>query len=162
MDWQAIGAVGEILGAAAVVASLVYLARQVKISAAVIQATAFREIALRTADTLEGWAVDDEWHELVVRVFFDEVGRDEFTPAQRVKISFHLLSLLRLFEAAYHQYREGVVSQEILEVCDSNLLRTHYFRESWPIYRPELSGAFATFLESHLKLTTPVADQESL
>ena len=63
MDWQAIGAIGEILGAAAVVASLVYLARQVKISAAVIQATAYREIALRTADTLEVWATDDVWHE---------------------------------------------------------------------------------------------------
>jgi len=52
MDWQAIGAVGEMLGAAAVVASLVYLARQVRSSAAVIRATAYREIALGTAETL--------------------------------------------------------------------------------------------------------------
>ncbi len=155
MDWQAIGAIGEILGAAAVVASLVYLARQVKISAAVIQATAYREIALRTADTLEVWATDDVWHELFVRVLFDGERRDDFTPAQRAKISFHLLSLLRLFEAAYHQYREGVVSEEILEICDSVLLRTHYFKDSWPMYRREISGTFATFLE----LPTPVDDR---
>ncbi len=160
MDWQAIGAVGEVLGAAAVVASLVYLARQVRSSAAVIRATAYMEIALGTAETLEDWAQDDVWHELVVRVFFEGTGRDDFTPAERIKISFHLLALLRLFEAAYHQYREGVVSEEILEVCDSALLRTQYFAESWPIYRPELSRAFATFLDSHLELPTPANTTE--
>ena len=43
MQWEAIGAVGDIAGAAAVVISLVYLARQMTISNRLAKAEAFRE-----------------------------------------------------------------------------------------------------------------------
>ena len=42
MNWDAIGAVGEIAGAAAVIISLVYLARQMIISNRLAKAEAFR------------------------------------------------------------------------------------------------------------------------
>jgi len=46
MHWEAIGAIGEVVGAAAVVATLIYLARQVRQSNAVAAAQAFQDRAL--------------------------------------------------------------------------------------------------------------------
>ena len=44
MDWEAIGAVGEILGALGVIASLLYLALQISQSNKVTRATTYHEI----------------------------------------------------------------------------------------------------------------------
>jgi hypothetical protein len=55
MDWEAIGAIGEVIGAAAVVVTLVYLAVQVRHAKSatadqsrIYQATGVREIVLQT------------------------------------------------------------------------------------------------------------------
>lgn len=48
MNWDAIGAVGEILGAIAVVATLIYLAKQIRQNSQAVQVAALR-------DTTEAW-----------------------------------------------------------------------------------------------------------
>ena len=44
MDWEAIGAVGEVLGALAVLASLIYLARQIRQNTQMMKSTVRQQI----------------------------------------------------------------------------------------------------------------------
>jgi hypothetical protein len=60
MNWEAIGAVAEILGASAVVASLLYLARQMRHNATATQAARRDTIAQLTTDVLLQIASDAE------------------------------------------------------------------------------------------------------
>ena len=55
MDWGAIAAVGEILGAVAVVVTLLYLAKQIRQSSKAVEVTALR-------DSTDHW---NHWSELV-------------------------------------------------------------------------------------------------
>jgi hypothetical protein len=142
-----LGAVGEIVGAVAVVASLVYVGRQVKGNTAAMRAEAFRTLALAGATITESWAGDQRFCEAFRKIISDDAGREDFTPDQRMEIAMRLLSLTRLQEVAFHQNREGVVGGEILEVVDSYTFRTRYFTESWPFYRSEFSSAFRDFME---------------
>ena len=52
MNWDAIGAVGEILGALAVVVTLIYLARQTKENSRAVKASSAREVTL----------AESQWH----------------------------------------------------------------------------------------------------
>ena len=45
MNWEAIGAVGEILGALAVFASLIYLARQIRQNTQMMKSTVRQQLA---------------------------------------------------------------------------------------------------------------------
>ena len=55
MNWDAIGAVGEILGAIAVIATLIYLAKQIRQNSQAVQISALR-------DTTEQW---NRWSEVL-------------------------------------------------------------------------------------------------
>ena len=55
MNWDAIGAVGEILGAVAVIATLIYLAKQIRQNSQAVQISALR-------DTTEQW---NRWSEVL-------------------------------------------------------------------------------------------------
>lgn len=55
MNWEAIGAVGEILGAIAVIATLIYLAKQIRQNSQAVQVSALR-------DTTEQW---NRWSEVL-------------------------------------------------------------------------------------------------
>ena len=52
MNWEAIGAVGEILGALAVAVTLIYLARQTRENSRAVKASSAREVTL----------AESQWH----------------------------------------------------------------------------------------------------
>jgi hypothetical protein len=142
-----VGAVGEIIGAIAVVASLAYVGRQVRGNTAAMRSEAFRTLALAGSTLSKDWASDEKFCAAFRSILMDDAGREDFTADERMSISLHFLALTRLQEVAFHQNREGVVGPEILEVIDSATFRTRYFTESWPLYRTEFSTEFVDFME---------------
>ena len=54
MNWDAIGAIGEILGAAAVFASLIYLAVQIRSSSKIATGESEREVWSKWIETIHG------------------------------------------------------------------------------------------------------------
>ena len=54
-----IAAAGEIVGALGVVASLVYVGRQVRLSNALARAEAYRVVSLRVSEMTGAWASDE-------------------------------------------------------------------------------------------------------
>jgi hypothetical protein len=58
MDWTMLGALGEFLGAIAVVGSLLYLAREVRQANRIARAEAYRSFMSGMADLISKWASD--------------------------------------------------------------------------------------------------------
>ena len=52
MDWDAIGAIAELLGSVAVIATLIFLVRQIKTNAVMIQ----NNTAQSAADAVASWS----------------------------------------------------------------------------------------------------------
>ncbi len=71
MNWDAIGAVGEILGAGAVFASLVYLASQIKSSSKIATGQSEREVWSKWIETVHGLLSTPESASINSRGFSD-------------------------------------------------------------------------------------------
>ena len=112
MNWDAAGAIGEIIGAIAVVATLFYLARQVKDSAKQTQMNTLAELVTLYNDSFLPIYNSRENMEIWVRGLeqpdaLDEVEREIFFLFYR--------RLINPYAAAARQHREGVLDAETFE-----------------------------------------------
>lgn len=53
MNWEAIGAIGEVLGALAVVVSIVYLAIQIRLNSKLLQSAAQDSVSIKYSETMQ-------------------------------------------------------------------------------------------------------------
>ncbi len=112
MNWDAVGAIAELLGAVAVVVSLVYLASQVRTGTRAMRTT-MRDAAFRS---LQEWNYvvlgqpDLSW--IYQRGLKDPTALDEMQSARFVNLMY---SWFKLFENIYLHSREGSIDPEVWE-----------------------------------------------
>ena len=103
MDWEAVGAVSEIVGAAAVVVSLLYLARQVQIQNSESRAAAMHEFYVGWRESSVSF-VDGELAEIYIKA---NTNFDSLTEIERLRLLAALHGRIRLFEEAYFQHQQN-------------------------------------------------------
>ena len=108
MDWTVVGALGELLGAVAVVVSLVYLARQVRESSRAAQRVQYFELNREFTSFGDGIAREDEWSDIVYRGFVD---RSSLEPKEILRFNSGMLGVFRSWEAVFEYSREGQVHE---------------------------------------------------
>ncbi len=121
MDWNAIGAIAELIGALAVIASLVYLASQVREGSRALQ-TKMRDSAFHSftewnytvmADTDLGWIFQEGCRNFDV---LDEKQKARFVHAA--------YSFFKVFENIYLHVLDGSIEPETWE--HNQLMLQHY------------------------------------
>jgi len=112
MNWSAIGAIGEIIGAVAVVVSLVYLAVQIRQSSAVTKSMAIQNWASTSA--LEKSAVfsDPEFAALVVRGYADY---DSLNGIDQRRFRNFYIQTMNSFELLFFQLQNGTIDAMFFE-----------------------------------------------
>jgi hypothetical protein len=121
MNWEAIGAVGEIVGAASVVVTLVYLARQISNSNAVSAAQVYQERA-NTRMTLHQFQSDSD-HLAPIVFRLSEKGwpenvdaLDELDGLDLHRVTQQELASIVRFDNSYYQYRHGFLDADAWEL----------------------------------------------
>lgn len=162
MNWDMIGAVGEIVGAAAVVVSLVYLAQQVRVSNRLARAEAWRAIAT-SANTLNGsWGRDPEFRRVFARIF-EGATRDDISEDDRFLIGFYLLSTAQSYDQLFREVQEGVLPPRVLdEFSGGPLFSTPYFRSSWHVFRNFIPRTLAAHMEERFDLGAGGIEEDPL
>ena len=126
MNWDAIGAIAETLGAVGVIASLVYLAGQIRQSRAqmeqntrALQAGAYQQFEQGVYARMETTLTNPDVGRLSGVADFDELNPDD-------KRRFALWSLanMRAYENAHYQYRMGLIDADRWAVSRRDLERT--------------------------------------
>ena len=144
MNWDAIGAVGELAGAAAVVISLVYLARQVGTSNRLARAEAFRAGNTSLNALNAQFGTDPAFRRAMARILYDGATRSDLDLDERGVLDPYLVSVTNLYEQLHREVREGVLDEHVLE--DFAVLWVFdlpYFKESWTdLYRNVMSPSF--------------------
>ena len=126
MNWDAIGATGEIAGAAAVVVPLVYLARQIRQSNAVSAAQVYQESA-NTRMMLHQTQADSE-HLAPIMFRMSDQGWPENVEAIESLDGLDLFrfrqnqfaSLVR-FDHSYYQHRRGFLSEDAWKLTEAGI-----------------------------------------
>jgi hypothetical protein len=159
VNWEAIGAVGEIVGALAVVLTLVYLALQVRTAkrATIDQNTLSRAdgvremiLALCQNDDLRMGVVDD----LDFRHLYEEIAQSKGVTVEAAS----MVDWQNCYWFWVHWGQWASTHDDIGEVELQNLIAAFYslpgMRRSWeksPLSKPLLDPKFVTFVDSILE-----------
>jgi len=111
-DWDAVGAIAELVGAVGVVASLIYLASQIRHNSRSVEAATNHAIVRARNELNIAVATRPALSELLRRgaSSFDSLQPDE---SQRYDLC--MISNLNIFEDAYVQYSKGLATREFWE-----------------------------------------------
>ena len=112
MNWDAVGAIGEIVGALAVVASLLYLAIQTRANA-----SALRSNAVWNAETIFGdsnymLAREPELAVLINRALVEGARVEDFSETELVQLHFLVRGVLQYMQAQHSLWKEGALSDD--------------------------------------------------
>ncbi len=113
MNWDAIGAAGEVGGAIGVIITLVYLAVQIRQNTRAMRASSAREILFRFSDWHRDNVKDAEWRRVYDRSLEDPMA--EFTPAEWNQMNSLGKTLFHILEAQYVQSRFDVGTGDEIE-----------------------------------------------
>lgn len=149
VNWEAIGAVGEILGALAVFASLMYLAAQIRGQSKQARASAFQEIGIATA---AGWSVLAQNRELSDAVWAAVARKDgylDLSESDKGIIRAQLLSWIRLGESLYLQTQQELLDEEAMDKLGYGAVtfKNPLVEDAWPDLRQLITPDYAEYLE---------------
>lgn len=153
MNWEAIGAISETIGAAGVIATLLYLSLQIR--------AATRASAVESKLVSAGFQIDFIKSLVQYPELQDVMLRGRRDPASlSLEEHYRFSNLLHIafssFSAAHFQFRQGAVSEsDFFE----NLITIRYFIESaggqqwWEKYGRKLYGPeFVAVIEAEIKV----------
>ena len=149
MGWDAIGAIGEIVGAFAVVATLGYLAVQIRQNTKVSRAQMSKDLFLASRSALLEIAGNSELATLMREIR----GFEDLDATRRYA---YLASFFRLFELQHNLSKQGLLDEPIARSYEL-ILRAHthlgYFDTWWGIAKPEYHEDFAAYVETQREMS---------
>ncbi len=147
MNWDAIGAVGELLGALGVIITLAYLALQVRQNSNALRSSTRSDIARTQLEINFILARDPD---LAMNMYALLQG-EELSDRERVAAEQYVAGALRTFENQYYAYREGSFPGDVWVGYRQNILfltQQPAFAAFWHERRHLFSSDFAAFLDA--------------
>ena len=149
MNWDAIGAIGEILGAAAVVVSLVYLSVQIKQNSNWLKATVFESAGNRSGEMISLVVGDAELSRLVQMGIAGKTN--EMTPEEKHRYCLLMQKAFRSNEVAFNHHKSGLLDSKNYEGIVANLsvwLHSDLFDTWWENIHPMFNPEFVEMVNS--------------
>ena len=145
MNWDAIGAIGEIVGAAAVFTSLVYLAVQIRNQNRESRVNAMHDISVGFRDAILPMGAAD-MASIFVKANEDY---DSLTEVEAQRMIIIMGQFFRAWEEAFIQYQEGRLDER-----SWNAIIKYYFkilgapaaRRAWEVRSEYLDDEFVAFV----------------
>ena len=110
MNWEAIGAIGEVAGAAAVVLTLFYLSRQIRLSANVSKISSYHEAISQIVETVK----DPEYGRLASKF----ANKEQISPEDKFKADVLSSMLIYSHEILLHLHQ----TEQVDEILWDNLM----------------------------------------
>jgi len=160
MNWDAIGAIGEVLGAGAVVVSLVYVGIQIRQNTAEMRNVSTQTFIAHRSDANFYIANNTELAKLM-----STAGQDyeQLDPHQQFQFKAYCFAFYNQFDFAFHQFRSGRLEEKFWRRMESEIPATFalpgvaaWWEQDKVRYTPE----FVEFVESQIKEFKPPSDED--
>lgn len=144
--------VAEIIGALAVVVSVLYVGFQVRQNSAALEASSVQAVT----DSIAEFAADVGGDPELTRIYFNGLSESggELSPEERNQFDLLMLSVVRRFENAFFQFEAGSIPPEqwrgLSETYDF-IACTPGGREWWLNSKDAYSESFVSFIEDASK-----------
>jgi hypothetical protein len=151
MTMQDLGSLGEFVAAIATVATLIYLANQIRASNRLARAEASRT-PNSDLNSLNAAFGTDPIFRAAIREVLAGASRDELEQSDRTLLDYYLISITNIQEQLAREIREGVLDPDALDFGGAGLFLLPYYRTSWSLYRDYLSSSFVVAFEKQYEL----------
>ena len=157
MNWVAIGAVGELLGALGVIATLGYLALQIRQYTRSVRASTHHDATSRAADFSRAIAERKD----LARIYrigmggIDQLEDDD----DRIRFMMLLSTVFRQYEDLFFQYRAGTLSSEFWDAGRNSLrsmISNPGFSPFWDVRRLAFTESFRQFVDAECETAEPL------
>ena len=108
IPWDAIGAIGEIIGATAVFVTLVYLSIQIRHSIQATKALVRESVSDRIVSDIRA-AMENE---TLAMAYIKLEKQEQLTELEDFSFERHIRAWIRTHENMYYQYRQGFLEKE--------------------------------------------------
>jgi hypothetical protein len=147
MDWDALGAIAELVGAVGVIASLFYVASQIRRNSSALEAATNQAVSDSTQQRLLAPAQSPD---LAAAIANAQGDYDGLTPAPRIQLAFFSRATFRGIQNAFFQHRQGLLSEiawrDYEAIIRLNLKRPD-IPEWWPTERDTYDQEFAEYVD---------------
>lgn len=138
MDIMELGAIGELVGGVAVIASLVFVGIQVRQNNRLVANSVAQAARDETSNMFRTLSADPE----TTHFYLDGLSEDYSDPRDRIRFDMIVAQVFRGSEGLYQRYEEGELSREMFE---------SYERTFAPIFRQP--GGLACWGRRHQEFT---------
>jgi len=155
MNWDAIGAIGQVLGAVLVGITLIYLALQLRQNTSALQSSTFLAISTLMGSTMEVFATHSDLAPLLIKA---QSGLDVLSAEERARFGFLLMMAYRRVETVVVQRHLGFIDAELTEGFERSALSglgSSGARQWWEGSKDAFSNLFVTWLDQRLASEPP-------
>jgi hypothetical protein len=141
LNWEALGSIAELLGAAGVIASLVYVAIQIRQNTRALRASTYESLAQATASSNSLLISDPE----IARLVDVGLGSGPLAHEDRARFAAYLRMTFRRYDSIFLHYRQGTLPLEAWEAYLSSfrrVLRSPNVRDFWQRSADDYTPAF--------------------
>jgi hypothetical protein len=147
MNWEAIGAVGELIGAVTVIITLLYLAIQIRQNSQAVKNSAAQTLLSEANGSLRTASSDPATARAVIlgQTLFEELSEEG-----RAQFVTWYFSWMRTIEQAYFQYVQGYIDEEMWEGQRAHLrqlIQAPAVKEWWSHRRCFFSQRFQNYMD---------------
>jgi len=145
-----LGSIGELIAAIATVATLIYLAVQLRQNTRALRSQTFQQISAQMGRNVENITSDPDLAEIALKGF---ATGEEFTPVERVRFQGLLVMTFRRLEAVYVQCQLGSISPDMVNGFEQSLLpmlNTPAGKQWWESARRTFHDSFVVHVEERL------------
>ncbi len=147
MNWEAAATVAEIVGASGVIASLIYLAIQIRLSTKVSRAEITKDLYLASRTAI----MDIASNEALAKISTDV---RQFESVELMRRNMFYQSFFRLYELQYNLANQGLLDEHIARsyaLIIQMWAKTIYFDDYWNRHRGEFNEAFVAYVDGQIE-----------
>ena len=148
MNWEAASSIAEIVGAGGVIASLIYLAVQIRQSTKVSRAEMTKDLYLASRTAIMDIASNAELAKICTEI-------RQFESEDLMRRNMFYQSFFRLYELQYNLKNQGLLDDDIARsyaLIIQMWARTVYFADYWERHHGEFNEAFAAYVDAQFEL----------
>lgn len=146
MNWEALGAIGEIVGALGVIITLGYLAIQIRHNSKLLKLNNTQQTLNSSRDS---FLASISHHNIPMIMAKGE----DLTPDEEIAMQYWSNAQMRNFENAYLQYKNGGLDQELIDAIEQKILfamESEDFLTRWRSSEDQAVASFRTWVNSLL------------
>jgi hypothetical protein len=148
MNWEAAATIAEIVGAAGVIASLIYLAIQIRQNTKVSRAEMTKDLYLASRTAIMDIASNAELARISTEI-------RQFESEDIMRRNMFYQSFFRLYELQYNLRNQSLLDENIARsyaLIIQMWARTIYFADYWNRHRGEFNEAFAEYVDEQIEI----------